>query len=191
MTVEPGHRRAADTDRQVPPGTHIRLATDSDAERVAVTHVAAWRRGYAGQMPEALLAGLSVQERTGLWRMALAPGSDTGAQTLVAVSSGDIVGFATGGRARDDDIGPNAGELWALNVHPDAWGCGIGSALHDATMIRLAAAGFTWATLWVLTSNTRARRFYERRGWAVDGRSKTEWEGEVPLRETRYEFTWP
>src|SRR4051812_37952245 len=72
MTVEPGHRRAADTDRQVPPGTHIRLATDSDAERVAVTHVAAWRRGYAGQMPEALLAGLSVQERTGLWRMALA-----------------------------------------------------------------------------------------------------------------------
>jgi ribosomal protein S18 acetylase RimI-like enzyme len=51
---------------------------------------------------------------------------------------------------------------------------------------RLRRDGFRVATLWVLVSNDRARRFYERSGWRVDGGKKTEeWSG-VVLREERH-----
>ncbi len=34
---------------------------------------------------------------------------------------------------------------------------------------RLLAEGFDTAVLWVLDDNPRARRFYERHGWAASG----------------------
>lgn len=77
----------------------------------------------------------------------------------------------TGGRSRDDDAAPGTGELWALYTHPGAWRQGVGSALFDAAKRELAARGFQRATLWVLTSNDRARRFYESHGWQVRSRS--------------------
>lgn len=42
------------------------------------------------------------------------------------------------------------------------------------------------ATLWVLTSNARARSFYERQGWADDGAVKAERRGTAVLEEVRY-----
>ena len=41
--------------------------------------------------------------------------------------------------------------------------------LHDAALERLAAEGAESVRLWVLEDNARARRFYEQRGWRVDG----------------------
>ena len=40
-----------------------------------------------------------------------------------------------------------------------------------AALAGLAAAGYGQATLWVLDSNDRARRFYRVAGWAVEGAS--------------------
>jgi len=51
------------------------------------------------------------------------------------------------------------------------------------------ASGATAATLWVLTTNQRARYFYERQGWAADGAEKTVWRGDVRLDETRYRIS--
>jgi hypothetical protein len=39
----------------------------------------------------------------------------------------------------------------------------------------------------VLSSNSRARDFYERMGWRPDGRTRVETIG-VEVEETRYEF---
>ena len=143
----------------------IREATVADAEMVAVAHVAAWRAGYAGQLPEEFLAGLSVESRTSLaWRRVFAGAGDSAAA--------DPRG--RGGRRRsrvrlrgaEPCVGAPAGtgELWGLYTHPDAWRQGIGTALHSAAMGALADAGFARATLWVLTTNARARSFYEGRG---------------------------
>ena len=49
--------------------------------------------------------------------------------------------------------------------------------------------GGTHAALWVLTTNMRARRFYEAHGWRTDGVTKTDWRGDVPLDETRYRLS--
>ena len=46
--------------------------------------------------------------------------------------------------------------------------------------------GFRAATLWVLRGNERARRFYERAGWTVDGARKDDVVAGVPVTEVRY-----
>jgi ribosomal protein S18 acetylase RimI-like enzyme len=38
----------------------------------------------------------------------------------------------------------------------------------------LRGRGFRTATLWVLESNDRTRRFYEKAGWKPDGATTTE-----------------
>jgi GNAT superfamily N-acetyltransferase len=63
------------------------------------------------------------------------------------------------------------GQLNALYVLPDEWGSGVGSRLHDAAVAKLGELG-PEARLWVLEANTRARAFYERRGWRLDGRER-------------------
>lgn len=168
-------------------GFGVRPASVSDAEGIAVTHVAAWRTGYAGQLPEGFLAGLSVEEHAGFWTRALARRTDASTGTLVAASGDFIAGFASFGPSRNVGCDVTVGELFVLNTHPGFWGDGIGTALHNGAISQLAAAGFTRATLWVLSSNVRARRFYEHRDWSLDGRQKTEWRGDVRLDETQYE----
>jgi GNAT superfamily N-acetyltransferase len=60
-------------------------------------------------------------------------------------------------------------ELYALYVRPAWWSTGTGRALMDRVLARSAAAGYSAVTLWVLRDNERARRFYERAGFAPDG----------------------
>ena len=62
--------------------------------------------------------------------------------------------------------------LDGLYVRPEAWGSGVAAALHDRAIEAIRAAGHERARLWVLEENVRARRFYERRGWALDGTTR-------------------
>jgi ribosomal protein S18 acetylase RimI-like enzyme len=176
----------------LPPGSapssapRVRRGVPDDAAGVAVAHVASWRVGYAGLLPDDL-ASLSVEERTTSWTGHLAEGS--GSRTFIALSDDDtVLGFSTVGRSRDDDATPETGELWALYTHPAAWRQGVGSALFDAAKHELQALGFQRATLWVLASNERARRFYESHGWQAQDRHKVDWRGDVRLDEVQYEL---
>ena len=62
-------------------------------------------------------------------------------------------------------------ELYALYVHPAWWSTGTGRALMDRVLAGTAAAGYASITLWVPRDNARARRFYDRPGFAPDGAS--------------------
>jgi GNAT superfamily N-acetyltransferase len=46
----------------------------------------------------------------------------------------------------------------------------VGSRLHDAALAEARSLGYHALTLWVLEGNTRARAFYEARGWTADGK---------------------
>jgi hypothetical protein len=46
--------------------------------------------------------------------------------------------------------------------------------------------GFKSATLWVLESNMRGRHFYEKKGWYIEGKTKSETRNNVILKEIRY-----
>jgi ribosomal protein S18 acetylase RimI-like enzyme len=132
-------------------------------------------------MPDAFLAGLDESRFARGWEDALADGT-----TLVGLNEDGLVdGFATVGGARDADP-PASGQLWVLNVHPEAFGSGLAVALHSAALARLVEEGNAAAYLWVARDNPRARRFYEREGWITDGGLQDETFGGVPVPELRY-----
>lgn len=132
-------------------------------------------------MPQELLDSLSVDERERLWQEWI-PHPET---AVFVVEVGEtIVGFVSVGPCRSS---PEIGELYAIYVVPAAQGSGAGPALMDAAV---EALGHRWdeAILWVATENPRARRFYERHGWVVDGERVDAFGGaEVP--ETRYRLS--
>jgi ribosomal protein S18 acetylase RimI-like enzyme len=165
----------------------VREARVEDAPELGSVHVQSWRRAYrGGLMPDAYLDGLSVEARSQMWREALErPSSARSSLLVVEDEGGDLVGFISVGPV-DSDINSEAGEVFALNVAPDAWGRGYGRALLEAGVRELAASGFDTAFLWVHPGNDRARRFYERAGWRADGHERRQAVLGVEVPEARY-----
>jgi len=60
--------------------------------------------------------------------------------------------------------------LHGLYVVPEEWGSGAAAALHDAVLEELPDC--PELRLWTLEANRRARRFYERRGWRLNGETR-------------------
>ena len=60
------------------------------------------------------------------------------------------------------------------------------STTRFGALAALAAQGSTVVTLWILISNDRARHFYSRRGWELDGATKVVEMDGVTLSEVRY-----
>jgi ribosomal protein S18 acetylase RimI-like enzyme len=165
----------------------VRPAAPTDAERIAAVHVASWRGTYRGTVPDEVLDGPDLAAgRLRLWQRLL---SEPGPRTSTVVAQrpdAAVLGFAHTAPARDDDAGEDTGELLMIYVDPAAWGAGAGRALVAAAVDGLRQARFTTATLWVLEGNGRARRFYERAGWAPDGTHKDDVLAGTPIREVRY-----
>jgi len=118
-----------------------------------------------------------------MWERALAqPDRDV----FVFEEDGDVVAFVGSFPSRDPDAHGELGEIYAL---PEAWGKGIGHGLMAACVAALQARGYADAVLWVLADNPRARAFYEREGWVLDGAEKTDTFLGVAVRELRYRIS--
>ncbi|MEU6658189.1 GNAT family N-acetyltransferase [Streptomyces sp. NPDC046821] len=164
----------------------VRDMTDADCEAVALIRVRGWQTAYAGLIPAAHLAALSVDADIAKRREMLAR-PDSPLVNLVAERAGEVVGWACHGPLRrDDELPPGDAELYAIYVRPDVISTGVGRALLDVTLDRCAAGGFGRIRLWVIEGNVSARRFYERAGFAPDGATDAyEVEG-VDVPELRY-----
>jgi ribosomal protein S18 acetylase RimI-like enzyme len=136
----------------------IRPGTAADAEGVARVQVETWQAAYAHALPSDQLQALSLEEAVERHRR--------WPPTFVAERGGEILGFISVGSSRDPDTD---GELFAIYVHPEHWGTGVGRTLIESGEEELRALGHEEAILWVLDDNPRARRFYELAGWSVDG----------------------
>ncbi|MBD0688359.1 GNAT family N-acetyltransferase [Streptomyces sp. CBMA123] len=163
----------------------IREAVADDGPALARVHLDAWLVGYAGLMPQGLLDATTLERRRAMWQLTLSRKRDPRESVLVAEVRGTPLGFAHVGPGRDADA-DGAGELWALNVAPQQWGSGLASKLVRAAHDVLHRGGFDKATLWVLTGNARARRFYERHGWCTDGAAREETIRGFTVPELRY-----
>lgn len=147
----------------------LRDASVADARAIAELHVAAWRWAYRGLLPDAVLDDLSVETREARWRAELSAPKAGQRCLLAAGGAGQVVGFLSFGPAEDPDAGEGLGEVYALYLDRSVAGTGVGRSLLSAGSRRLREAGYARAFLWVLETNERARRFYERAGWAWDG----------------------
>jgi GNAT superfamily N-acetyltransferase len=164
---------------------HVRDATIEDAEGLARIHVRGWQWGYRGLLPSAYLEGLSVERRAEQWRSWLLDPGRT--RTWVAGTEElALAGFVAAGPSRDPRAGAEAGEIYAIYLEEAVAGSGVGRTLLRHAVDGLREAGFARATLWVLDRNARARRFYEKAGWAADGATHSEPREDVEMNEVRY-----
>ena len=164
--------------------TMVRQALLTDARAIARVHVLTWQSGYRGLVPDELLAGLSIDQRTQMWRRLLEEENPAHPIWVADINRG-VVGFVDAGPSRDEDAGDSIGEIFAFYVLPEHQGVGVGRSLI-ATASSWLAEQFEAATLWVLKGNTRTRRFYELSGWRFDGSIKDQAWGPFVLREARY-----
>ena len=154
---------------------------------IAIVHVRSWQAAYRGLIPQDYLDSLEADKRLPVWERILGEAEWPRAGTFVAEDGGEVVGFASICPARDDDAEPaSAGELAAIYLLPGLWGTGLGRELMTSGLSALSDAGFGEATLWVLDTNSRARRFYEVVGWHADGAVKQDGSRGFVLNEVRY-----
>jgi GNAT superfamily N-acetyltransferase len=104
----------------------------------------------------------------------------------VAESEGQVVGFASTGPGRDDDLPAGTGELMAIYVAPGACGKGFGARLFRRAIADLRERHLDPVVLWVLTDNPRGRNFYEALGWRPDGAVRPLDFGGTAVEEIRY-----
>ncbi len=163
----------------------VRPADPTDAEGIARAHTASWQVAYRGIFPDDYLDGLRWQDRQERWAQVLTGPSEDRA-TLVAVAAGTVIGLASIGPSRDEDLaGSGIHELYAVYLDPARWRQGVGSMLLRAAL-ELAPSTAPAVTLWVLEANVRARQFYQRHGFAPDGGRK-QYDGVgPPVPELRY-----
>jgi GNAT superfamily N-acetyltransferase len=178
----------------------VRAARGSDAAEVARVQVECWRDGYAGVIPDDVLAELTSDEAAGRWRErwaeAIGKPPTSRHRVLVATATSTatgpaaggrpervIAGFASAGPASDEDRWPATdAELYELHVAPGRTGQGHGGRLLNAVADTLADDRFTRVSAWVLEADTAMRRFLETAGWAADGaRSHLDMGARVPI----------
>jgi GNAT superfamily N-acetyltransferase len=125
----------------------------------------------------AVVENASTAERLrerGITEASVAASFLTTSKGWVAIYEGEIVGFSIADR--------DESTVFALFVLPDFEGRGIGGRLFDFALAWLWASGAS--RLWLATGpNTRAARFYERRGWMPVG--------EAGYDDIRYEISRP
>lgn len=152
----------------------VRTARADDAEGFTRAYEASWDASL-GVLAGRRLDDLSpYEERVESARKAFA-GLPPGAGAWVAERAGEIVGVAVRSGA----------ELRSLYVTPEAWGTGAATELMKAALGAIRGEGHAVSTLWVVEGNARARRFYEREGWAPTGETKASELGPVELQYRR------
>jgi ribosomal protein S18 acetylase RimI-like enzyme len=159
----------------------VRPATVDDAQAIARVHVASWRSTYKGLLPGDFLEALSEAGYTERWIRFIGQGSS---RVYVVEQDGEVVGFASGGRERAEEIG-FSGELYAIYVLDPFQRQGYGRELVRAVVTGLREMGLEDMLIWVLRDNQPARGFYERLG-GVYVRTQPTTIGPATLEEVSY-----
>ena len=75
-------------------------------------------------------------------------------------------------------------EIEAIHSLPESWGTGLGTAMLEFALEETNAR--KGAGLWAFAENARARRFYEKHGFAPNGESRvSKFDGAIEVRYER------
>src|SRR5205814_6909502 len=115
-------RQLARSQLREDPSMLVRHATVGDADAVALAQVRAWQKAYAGIISDGYLAALDPVARA-RWRRSILTEPERVTATFVAVDGDAVVGYTDVGPCQE---GQEAGEIYAIYVHPDHWRRGAG-----------------------------------------------------------------
>ena len=160
----------------------IRKALPEDASNYANCHISCWLSAYKGIVSYEFLGSLpsEAESRCERYKQAfINPGS---CEYYCVEREGKMIGFLFFGSSSDEDK-PLAGDVIAIYLLEEFWSKGYGRKMMDYAVERLRQLGHSEIILWTFERNARARRFYEKYGFSLDGRTKemSNWGGPLPL----------
>ncbi|MGH3505736.1 MAG: GNAT family N-acetyltransferase [Nocardioidaceae bacterium] len=130
----------------------LRPATAANAAAVAEIWFHGWRDGHLGHVRAELVEARTRESFS-------SRASERVGDTVVAVVSGDVAGFAM-------VVGAEVEQVYVGAAHR---GSGVADRLLSEAERQVGEAGHHQAWLAVAAGNARARRFYTRRGWRDEG----------------------
>jgi ribosomal protein S18 acetylase RimI-like enzyme len=125
----------------------------SDAAAIARIWHQGWQDGHLGNVPDALVAVRTEESFT-------TRAAERIGDTVVATVDGALAGFVM-------IAGDEVEQVYVADEHR---GAGVAATVLAEAEKRIAGNGYRRAWLAVAPGNGRARRFYERSGWADEGR---------------------
>ena len=147
----------------------IRSIRQGDEKSLAYIQTESWRVAFTGIISQEELAKATdiavVEER---YARALAVDPPTGVLLFVDAQPHCM---AIWGKCRGE-ICPDSAELICIHSLQDNWGRGYGSITMERILADMKESGYTEAVLWVFEENLRARRFYEKHGFALTDHRK-------------------
>jgi GNAT superfamily N-acetyltransferase len=152
----------------------IRPSRKIDTASIAHVYVQTWKDTYLGLVPFGYLYAMSARE---LEQGFLNEAASKRAFSFVAEDGGEIIGFISGGYARQDD-GIYEGEIYALYVLKKHQRKGIGGRLVLALATTLNRCDIHSMLVWVLENNPY-RRFYEKLNGVILRKKRLPFAGEM------------
>ena len=148
---------------EIPAGIQVRQAEPSDYENVAEMHYPSWRQSYAGILTPYVLDLFDWQK----WVDEEYPErlSRSGWAMWLAESDGQLMGMSIFG---PESGNPDHLEIDSLYVAVENQRRGVGGLLLDKALRSQPSCD---VVVWCAEKNHRARLFYEKKGFQLDGRA--------------------
>lgn len=147
----------------------IRKAELGDEKILAYIQTESWKAAFADILsPEELERCTNLQKAEQMYHSVL---RREGCNMAIAFAENQPHCIAAWGKNRCD-LGDTVGELICIHSLQNNWGKGYGSAMMEYVLDQLQQAGFKSVILWVFEANTRARKFYEKHGFELNGQKK-------------------
>lgn len=134
------------------PDVELRRALPQNAPAIATIWRQGWRDGHLGRVPAELTAARQAEAFS-------ARAAQRVDDTTVVMVQGQVAGFVM-------VAGNEVEQVYVAREHR---GSGVADLLLDDAERQIKDAGHTTAWLAVAPGNTRARSFYQRRGWTDTG----------------------
>jgi len=141
-------------------------ASEKNLADLAEVHAAAWRASHRDILGDAVIASHTAERHEAMFRSETEQPS---IKTFLVRLGGKAVGMVSVDTQPDAEH-PETGEVRAVYLLPEYCGRGLGRTLLDFAVSELNDHPEVY--LWVMSSNTRARRCYEKFGFEFSGIEK-------------------
>jgi len=138
----------------------IRDATIDDAAAIAKVNIASWQSTYRGLIGDATLDAMRFEDYLKKWNSILSLPQNENVCFVAESDKEGIIGYFLCGEKQFEKYSFE-GELFAIYLLKEYQGQGIGKRLFLKSVEELKHRGIHSFLLFVLSSNTGSRKFYE------------------------------